>query len=149
MLIFDEIITGFRVKIFAIGDGRIDKGNGRIRIITDKVLKPIGLWFQPLLIYPLYSYKWPEKVVDGRTVLRVFLRGDRNYMEDDIKDIVVEDLKKIGLKFEPEGFIIHKREKAFPKYTLGHEERIKKLFEFFGKEGIFLVYINPIKYQNL
>ena len=80
------------------------------------------------------SIKWSHRAPDDRIMLRVFMGGgnreDLVYGRDDSSMLrtVLEELDGIvGLKAEPQFSKIYRWNKAMPKYTVGHMDRMAVL----------------------
>ncbi len=80
------------------------------------------------------SIKWSHRAPDDRIMLRVFLGGgnreDLVYDLDDeaMKKTVLEELDAIvGLRAEPQFAKIYRWNRAMPKYTVGHLDRMTVL----------------------
>ena len=61
--------------------------------------------------------------------------------EEELVQLVLEDLRKtMDITEDPEFTIVSRRKEAMPQYTVGHNERMKKLTTFMEKElpGIYL-----------
>lgn len=90
--------------------------------------------------------KWPHACPEGKVLLRCFIGkpGDETIVElsdDEIVKTVLDDLNKImNITMEPEFAIISRWPDAMPQYTVGHKERIEKVFKHTKEQlpGVFL-----------
>ncbi|KAB2442489.1 protoporphyrinogen oxidase [Bacillus luti] len=90
--------------------------------------------------------KWPHTTPKGKTLLRCYVGrpGDEAIVEqtdEEIVQLVLEDLQKtMDITMDPDFTIVSRWKEAMPQYTVGHNERMKKLTTFMEKElpGIYL-----------
>ncbi|HDR7708478.1 TPA: protoporphyrinogen oxidase [Bacillus cereus] len=90
--------------------------------------------------------KWPHTTPEGKTLLRCYVgrAGDEAVVEqteEELVQLVLEDLRKtMDITEDPEFTIVSRWKEAMPQYTVGHNERMKKLTTFMEKElpGIYL-----------
>ncbi|AQY50436.1 protoporphyrinogen oxidase [Listeria weihenstephanensis FSL R9-0317] len=77
--------------------------------------------------------KWPHMVPDGKILLRGFLGkagqvGLLDQTDQEMADKVQADLKEmIGLRGKPLFYEVSRMKEAMPQYTVGHQERLKKV----------------------
>ncbi len=64
--------------------------------------------------------KFNFRVPDGKVALRCFVHGDPDKTEDDIRLMM-------GITAEPIARTVHRWPRAMAQYTVGHEERMKKV----------------------
>ncbi|MFC4652518.1 protoporphyrinogen oxidase [Lactococcus nasutitermitis] len=90
--------------------------------------------------------KWAHSTPEGKIVLRCFMGkpGDERYVnlsDDEIVDLALTDLRKImDLQGEPEFAEISRLANSMPQYTVGHKERLVKVYNELEKEtpGLFI-----------
>lgn len=80
------------------------------------------------------SNKWPFRAPDGYVLVRTFIGGAKNshlvdLSDDELVQMALSDLKKVvPFSGEPEFYHLEKMKKSMPQYTLGHIERVDKIF---------------------
>jgi oxygen-dependent protoporphyrinogen oxidase len=91
------------------------------------------------------SSKFPYRVPDGFVMLRTFVGGvyNRNMVsmsDEELLKIVTDELRSImGISTRPYLYRIFRWHNSMPQYTVGHEEKIKKIDEELEKlPGLFL-----------
>ena len=90
--------------------------------------------------------KWPHTTPEGKMLLRCYVGrpGDEAVVEqteEELVQLVLEDLRKtMDITEDPEFTVVSRWKEAMPQYTVGHNERMKKLTTFMEKElpGIYL-----------
>ncbi|PER22070.1 MULTISPECIES: protoporphyrinogen oxidase [Bacillus] len=90
--------------------------------------------------------KWPHTTPEGKVLLRCYVGrpGDEAIVEqtdEEIVQLVLEDLQKtMDITMDPDFTMVSRWKEAMPQYTVGHNERMKKLTTFMEKElpGIYL-----------
>ncbi len=81
------------------------------------------------------SIKWSFRAPEDQILLRAFVGGGHheelvNLSDDEIVKIVMEELESIlGIKANPIITRVYRWINGMPKYTVGHVERIKNIFE--------------------
>lgn len=84
--------------------------------------------------------KWPHTTPKGKTLLRCYVgrHGDEAVVEqteEELVQLVLEDLRKtMDITENPEFTVVSRWKEAMPQYTVGHNERMKKLTTFMEKE---------------
>jgi oxygen-dependent protoporphyrinogen oxidase len=91
------------------------------------------------------SSVFPNRAPEGKALLRVMIGGARQpslalLPEDSLAEIAMSELREImNLKSEPESVLVFKHEKGIPHYTIGHSERVERVFQLLKKhKGLFL-----------
>ncbi|MGE7858008.1 protoporphyrinogen oxidase [Bacillus sp. NPDC094064] len=90
--------------------------------------------------------KWPHTTPEEKALLRCYVGrpGDEAVVEqtdEEIVQLVLEDLQKtMDITMDPDFTMVSRWKEAMPQYTVGHNERMKKLTTFMEKElpGIYL-----------
>jgi protoporphyrinogen/coproporphyrinogen III oxidase len=113
---------------------------------------PLGFGFlvprragRRLLACTFVQGKFPFRAPEGAALLRCFLGGARDHdvleMNDEqLGSLVVRELRDtLGLRETP-GFIrIYRFPSAMPQYVVGHEERVRRIWEALDRHpGLFL-----------
>ncbi|PFG07144.1 oxygen-dependent protoporphyrinogen oxidase [Bacillus sp. es.034] len=79
--------------------------------------------------------KWPHTAPEGKALLRCYLgkSGDETIVDlsdDHIEQIVLDDLSKImEIDGPPDFTIVSRYKNSMPQYTVGHRERIQRMYE--------------------
>ncbi|WP_088127570.1 protoporphyrinogen oxidase, partial [Bacillus sp. S1-R5C1-FB] len=96
--------------------------------------------------WTLTHKKCPHTTPQGNTLLRCYVgrTGDEAVVEqteEDLVQLVIEDSRRtMDITEDPEFTVVSSWKEAMPPYTVGHNERMKKLTTFMEKvlPGIYL-----------
>ncbi len=87
------------------------------------------------------SSVFPNRAPEGKVLIRVMIGGARQpelalLPEEGLVDIALKELRRImKIRHYPEMVKVFKHEKGIPHYTLGHCERVDRIFEIGEKLG--------------
>ncbi len=87
------------------------------------------------------SSVFPNRAPEGKALIRVMIGGARQpelalLPEEELTEIAFKELRRImKIRHYPEMVKVFKHEKGIPHYTLGHSERVDKIFEIGEKLG--------------
>lgn len=85
------------------------------------------------------SSVFPNRAPKGKVLLRVMIGGARQpelalLPEDELVKIALKELKRImKIRHYPEKVKVFKHERGIPHYTLGHAERVERIFQLAKK----------------
>ena len=83
--------------------------------------------------------KWPQRVPKDLAMLRVFFNQRILRTDQEIASIAKKELREIfGITREPRSAMVHRWPQAMPQYSVGHIERMKRIFPFARKCGVHL-----------
>ena len=117
---------------------------------SSAILMVQDLSYHEIAITPLQHVRGRIKMATynarRKTLLRCYVgrAGDEAVVEqteEELVQLVLEDLRKtMDITEDPEFTIVSRWKEAMPQYTVGHNERMKKLTTFMEKElpGIYL-----------
>jgi len=90
------------------------------------------------------SSVFPNRAPEGKVLLRVMIGGARQpelalLPEEELVKIALKELKKMmKIRHYPEKVKVFKHEKGIPHYTVGHADRVERIFRLAKKyEGLF------------
>ena len=87
------------------------------------------------------SSVFPNRAPEGKALIRVMIGGARQpefalLPEEELTEIALKELRRImKIRHYPEMVKVFKHEKGIPHYTLGHCERVDRIFEIGEKLG--------------
>jgi oxygen-dependent protoporphyrinogen oxidase len=91
------------------------------------------------------SSVFPNRAPEGRALLRVMIGGARQpelalLSEDELVEIALKELRRImKIRHYPEKIKVFKHEKGIPHYTVGHAEKVERIFKLAKKlQNLFL-----------
>jgi len=93
------------------------------------------------------SSVFPNRAPEGKVLIRVMIGGARQphlalLKNEDLAEISLKELRRIvRIRHYPEVVKVFKHEKGIPHYTLGHSERVEKIFKL-GRELGSLYFCN-------
>lgn len=90
----------------------------------------------------LISSKWPKRAPEGSTLIRAFVGGPRDSSALDLSDEELialcrkdfAEMLNIPLSAETNFARVFRFPRSMPQYTLGHNERMKRVFELVAKQ---------------
>ncbi len=87
------------------------------------------------------SSVFPNRAPEGKVLIRVMVGGARQpelvgLSEEELVEISLKELRRImKIRHYPEFIKVFKHEKGIPHYTLGHSERVERIFELGRRIG--------------
>lgn len=91
------------------------------------------------------SSVFPNRSPEGKVLIRAMVGGARQpelalLPDDELVKLVLKELKRImKIRHYPEKVKVFKHEKGIPHYTVGHSERVKKIFKLSSTySGLYL-----------
>jgi len=87
------------------------------------------------------SSVFPNRAPEGKALIRVMIGGARQpdlalLPEEELTEIALKELRRImKIRHYPEMVKVFRHEKGIPHYTLGHSERVDRIFEIGEKLG--------------
>ncbi len=87
------------------------------------------------------SSVFPNRAPEGKVLIRVMIGGARQpdlalLPEEELLEIALKELRRImKIRHYPEMVKVFRHEKGIPHYTLGHSERVDRIFEIGEKLG--------------
>ncbi|ADY72942.1 protoporphyrinogen oxidase [Desulfurobacterium thermolithotrophum DSM 11699] len=91
------------------------------------------------------SSVFPNRAPSGKALIRVMIGGARQpelalLPDEELVNIALKELRRImKIRHYPEKIKVFKHEKGIPHYTVGHAERVEKIFRLISKyPGLYL-----------
>jgi oxygen-dependent protoporphyrinogen oxidase len=87
------------------------------------------------------SSVFPNRAPEGKVLIRVMVGGARQpelvgLSEEELVEISLKELRRImKIRHYPDFIKVFKHEKGIPHYTLGHSERVERIFELGRRIG--------------
>jgi len=97
------------------------------------------------------SSVFPNRAPEGKALLRVMIGGARQpelalLSEDELIEIALKELRRImKIRHYPEKIKVFKHEKGIPHYTVGHAEKVERIFKIAKRVGNLLLCNNAYK----
>jgi oxygen-dependent protoporphyrinogen oxidase len=83
--------------------------------------------------------KWPDRVPKDLAMLRAFFNERILRTDDEIATIAQQELREIlGITAKPQFTMVHRWPQSMPQYSVGHIERMKRIYPLARKSGVHL-----------
>jgi oxygen-dependent protoporphyrinogen oxidase len=94
---------------------------------------------QAMIACTFVHQKWPERVPSALAMLRVFFSERILRTEDEIATTAQKELREIlGITAGPRFTMVHRWPQAMPQYSVGHMDRMKRIYPLARKCGVHL-----------
>lgn len=119
--------AGCSVAILAVDEKQIGRPVAGFGFVVPEIEN------RKILAGSFSSAKFPGRAPDGKVIIRVFVGGAchpelADLADDEMKQIVLKELGElIGLRGEPEKFLVTRWMGKMPQYHLGHLDRVAAL----------------------